>query len=85
MFEPNVNESELVWHRDKQDRKVSVVKGKGWKFQMDNDLPIEITKGLKLFIPEGEYHRILKGTGDLKVRVRKLNKTRLLPHTPKVK
>ena len=52
---------------------------------MDNDLPIEITKGLKLFIPEGEYHRILKGTGDLKVRVRKLNKTRLLPHTPKVK
>ena len=35
MFEPNVNESELVWHRDKKDRKVSVVKGKGWKFQME--------------------------------------------------
>ena len=46
---------------------------------MDNTLPIDIHEGLTIFIPEGEYHRIIKGNGDLKVRVKKLNKTRLLP------
>jgi hypothetical protein len=51
---------------------------------MDNELPIPITKDMKILIPEGEYHRIIKGSGDLKVKVRKLNKTRLLPHTQKV-
>ena len=50
---------------------------------MDDKLPINIHEGLKVFIPEGEYHRIIKGTDDLKVRVKKLNKTRLLPHTQK--
>ena len=52
---------------------------------MDNELPIPITEGLTVLIPEGEFHRILKGTGDLKVKVRKINKTRLLPHTHEVK
>jgi hypothetical protein len=85
IFSENTKETELKWHFDNEDREITFLHDSDWKFQMDNDLPIEITKGLKLFIPEGEYHRILKGTGDLKVRVRKLNKTRLLPHTPKVK
>jgi len=52
---------------------------------MDNKLPIKITKGLVINIPEGEFHRVIKGTGDLKVKIRKLNKTRLLPHTHSTK
>ncbi len=85
IFSENLNESELKWHFDNEYREVTFLHETDWKFQMDNELPIEITKDLKIIIPEGQYHRILKGTGDLRVRVRKINKTRLLPHTHEVK
>jgi hypothetical protein len=39
-------------------------------FQLDNQLPEKITK--TTFIPAGEWHRIIKGTGDLSVKIVKL-------------
>lgn len=85
VFSSDVNENELKWHFDNEDREITFLHDSDWRFQMDNQLPINITKDLKILIPEGEFHRIIKGTGDLKVRVKKLNKTRLLPHTQKTK
>ena len=32
-FKKDVQDDELVWHRDKEDREVRVVKGNGWQFQ----------------------------------------------------
>ena len=83
-FPSDTKETDLKWHFDNEDREVTFLHNSDWKFQMDNQLPINVEEGLTLFIPEGEYHRIIKGTGDLKVRVKKLNKTRLLPHTQKI-
>lgn len=83
IFSSSVNENELKWHFDNEDREITFLHDSDWKFQMDNELPITITKDMKVLIPEGEYHRIIKGNGDLKVKVRKLNKTRLLPRTLK--
>ena len=83
VFSSTVNENELKWHFDNEDREITFLHDSDWKFQMDNQLPMEITKDLKILIPEGEYHRIIKGSDDLKVKVKKLNKTRLLPHTQK--
>jgi hypothetical protein len=37
---------------------------------MDNQLPIKIEG--KIFIPKNTFHRIIKGDGDLKVKVQKL-------------
>lgn len=85
VFSSAVKENELKWHFDNEDREITFLHNSDWEFQMDNQLPINITKDLKILIPEGEYHRIIKGTGDLKVKVKKLNKTRLLPHTQKTK
>lgn len=65
VFSENVKEEELVWHRDKQNRIVSVIKGKGWKLQMDNELPEELVKGKTYIINKMDYHRIIKGQGDL--------------------
>jgi quercetin dioxygenase-like cupin family protein len=48
---------------------IEVVQGKGWKFQMDNQLPIELTEGQVLLIPEGTYHRIFRGTSDLELKI----------------
>jgi hypothetical protein len=61
---------EFVWHRDKEDRIVTPLHKTDWKFQLDNDIPRTIEK--EIFIPKETYHRLIKGTGDLKVRVVKL-------------
>lgn len=71
-FSANVLDEELKWHWDQEDREVTCEHETDWMFQMDNQLPIKIEKNKTIFIPEGEYHRIIKGTGDLTLKVKKL-------------
>ena len=59
---------EFVWHRDKEDRMVKAMHDTDWYFQLDNELPVRLTKD-KLFIPKETYHRLIKGTGDLVVKI----------------
>jgi len=68
-FPFDLNEEELVWHRDHNDRNVKVLTGEGWKVQMDNQLPVEIKRGDTFFIPKETYHRIIKGNTDLVVKI----------------
>lgn len=70
VFSENVDNHELKWHFDKKDRKVKVLKSNGWKFQMDNHLPITLKEGDIITIPKGQYHRVLKGMGDLVVKIK---------------
>ena len=69
-FSQNIDESELVWHQDREDRVVDPLYPTDWLIQFDNELPKRITR--LLFIPKGTYHRVIKGTGDLIIRVKKL-------------
>lgn len=69
-FAENVKDFELVWHRDKEDRIVTPIGKTDWKFQLDNDIPRQLDR--EIFIPKETYHRLIKGTGELKVRVKKL-------------
>ena len=69
-FSEDVQEFELVWHRDKEDRVVKPLHTTDWKFQLDNDIPRVIEK--EIFIPKETYHRLIKGTGNLKVNILKL-------------
>ena len=64
-------DSDLVWHADKENRNISILEGEGWRFQRDNELPMVLFKGDKLKIPEGQIHRILKGTSDLVIKIEK--------------
>ena len=68
-FDSSIDEEELVWHRDKQNRIVKVVEGNGWKFQMDNELPKELKTGDVLYIPKETYHRVIAGSGNLIVEI----------------
>ena len=68
-FEDDVESEELVWHRDKHTREVTVLEGDNWKIQLDNKLPEELVKGKIYKIPKMEYHRIIKGTGQLVVKI----------------
>tara|TARA_R100001591_G_scaffold7600_2_gene14132 strand:- start:2890 stop:3177 length:288 start_codon:yes stop_codon:yes gene_type:complete len=70
-FSQDTPSFEFVWHRDKEDRYVEAIGVTDWKFQLDNKLPQNLTKN-KLFIPKETYHRLIKGTGNLKVKIYKL-------------
>ena len=70
-FSSNTASFELVWHRDKEDRYVQAIGKTDWKFQLDNKPPEVLTEN-KLFIPKETYHRLIKGTGKLTVKVYKL-------------
>jgi hypothetical protein len=65
VFKHDISNDELVWHRDKNDRIISVVEGSGWKFQIDNHLPFNLIVGERYFIAKETFHRILKGNTDL--------------------
>ena len=41
-FDEDVNDDELIWHRDKRTREITVLEGKDWKLQLDNQLPKEL-------------------------------------------
>jgi hypothetical protein len=69
VFCEELQDEELVWHRDKRDRIVEVVSGEGWKFQHDNEIPFELKRGMVFEIEAYSYHRILKGTKDLILRI----------------
>lgn len=69
-FSEKTNQLELVWHRDREDRIVTALEKTDWKIQLDNEPPEVLSK--EVFIPKGVYHRLIKGTGELRVNVKKL-------------
>lgn len=68
-FNDTTNSDEFKWHRDREDRTVEVLESKNWYLQMDNEIPKKLIKGKKYYIPEGEYHRVIKGDGNLVVKI----------------
>jgi hypothetical protein len=56
-----------VWHRDREDRVIKSIGKTDWLIQIDNELPKEINE--EVFIPMGVYHRLIKGTNDLKINL----------------
>lgn len=59
-FSEQVDQKELVWHRDEKNRVVRVLGGEGWHIQFENCLPRELRVGESINIEARTYHRILK-------------------------
>lgn len=70
VFKQETNSVDFMWHRDKEDRIISPIEETNWKIQLDNELPKVIEK--EIYIPKGVYHRLIKGNGDLKIKLIKL-------------
>ena len=68
-FNENIDPIELKWHRDSTDRTLEILGETDWKLQLDNQLPTSINK--QIFIPRHLYHRVIKGTGTLKLKIYK--------------
>jgi hypothetical protein len=69
-FNETIDPIELMWHRDNEDRIVEVLESTDWLMQLDDSLPIILNK--PIFIPKHMYHRVIKGTGNLLVKIIKL-------------
>jgi hypothetical protein len=72
-FKESTDSADFVWHRDRWDRIIKVVKGSGWQLQLENSLPIPLDEGTIAHIPAGEYHRVIRGTTDLYVLIHESN------------
>ncbi len=70
-FSVDLETEELKWHWDDEDRIVEVIGTTDWKFQFDNELPIDMN-GTKLFVEKKRWHRVIKGSQDLVVKIIKL-------------
>jgi hypothetical protein len=69
-FKSDTDSSEYIWHKDKEDRIVESIGETDWLVQIDNELPKKIEG--QVFIPKETYHRVIKGNGDLKIKLIKL-------------
>ena len=78
-FSHDVSESELVWHRDREDRIVLPLNENDWMVQFDNELPTKLMVGEEYFISKNVYHRVIKGMKLLK-RVKRKKRKRKKTH-----
>ena len=69
IFSKDVETDELKWHFDNENRRVTVLEGNDWMFQMDDGLPVTLKVGDVIEIPKGIYHRIKRGSDDLKIKI----------------
>ena len=70
-FDENIDPIELMWHRDNEDRVVEVLNTTDWGFQYDNQLPITLKENVSLKIARHDWHRVIKGTGNLRLKITK--------------
>jgi hypothetical protein len=82
-FSSNIPESELVWHRDHEDRVVLPLNENDWMVQFDNELPTKLTVGEEYFIPKDTFHRVIKGSGELQVEIIKTDFDELIEEAEK--
>ncbi len=67
VFDDSIDPIELKWHRDDEDRAVVSIGETDWMIQLEDQLPQSLVSAV--FIERGQWHRLIKGTGELKVKI----------------
>ena len=68
-FDQSIDPIELKWHRDDETREIISENSTDWMIQLDNALPVSLNNTIT--IPRHEWHRLIKGTGDLVLKIKK--------------
>ena len=68
-FDENIDPTELMWHRDDENRIVEIIGKTDWKVQLEDRLPTSLNK--PIFIPRHTWHRAIKGNGKLRLKIYK--------------
>ncbi len=70
VFGASIDPTELVWHRDPETRIVEALSQTDWKVQLEGQLPQPLVGEITISV--GEWHRIIKGSGEVTVKITKL-------------
>lgn len=62
----------LDWHLSKQRISLISLRDSDWKIQIDNKLPVKISKYETYEIDKGEYYRLISGDDELYLKIRLL-------------
>jgi hypothetical protein len=73
LFSASTKPEDLKWHMDDEDRIVEPLHKTNWTFQFEDELPVPLNK--PIFIKKHQWHRLIKGSGHLTVRITKICKT----------
>ncbi len=68
IFDSSFPDHLFKWHWDEEDRFIVPESDTDWQFQFDDHLPQPITHE-GIYIPRGVYHRLIKGSGKLKLYI----------------
>lgn len=71
-FDSKTLNEELMWHKDEKHRYVKIIKSNGWSIQFENSLPTKLIEDLSYFIEAEEWHRLIKGRGELVIEIGEL-------------
>ena len=66
-FGENIDPIELMWHRDDEDRTIEIIGETDWAIQLEDSLPTSLNE--RIFIKRHEWHRVVKGTGKLTLKI----------------
>jgi len=66
-FSQDTDELDLIWHMDDEDRTIIAIEETDWMFQFDDELPVSLNSFI--FIPRHKVHRVIKGSGNLKLKI----------------
>jgi hypothetical protein len=66
-FSQDTDELDLIWHMDDEDRTIIAIEETDWMFQFDDELPISLNSLIS--IPRHKVHRVIKGSGNLKLKI----------------
>jgi hypothetical protein len=66
-FSQDIDELDLIWHMDDEDRTIIAIEETDWMFQFDDELPIPLNPPIS--IPRHKVHRVIKGSGNLKLKI----------------
>ena len=69
VFENDDLGTEELWHRDLEDRTIEAIGETDWKLQLDNELPTSLNE--QIHIPKHMWHRVIKGNGNLRLKIYK--------------
>ena len=70
LLKENIESRDFKWHFEKRDRKIKVVQSNDWMLQFENRKPRPLKEGQIITIPKGVYHRVIKGDGDLIIKIK---------------
>lgn len=70
-FSQSTDSEDFIWHRDPEDRVISSISESDWMIQLEDCTPIRISE--PVHIPTGMWHRLIKGSGDLTLKIIKRN------------